>query len=39
VIPTDARWFGVTYQEDAPGVQHNINELVGAGAYPADLWA
>ena len=39
VIPTDARWFGVTYQEDAPGVQNSINELVAAGKYPNNLWA
>jgi hypothetical protein len=39
VISTDARWFGVTYQEDAPGVQNSINELVAAGEYPNNLWA
>jgi len=39
VIPTDARWFGVTYQEDAPGVQNSINDLVAAGKYPNNLWA
>lgn len=39
VIPTSAKWFGVTYKEDAPGVQASINELVASGVYPADLWA
>jgi hypothetical protein len=39
VIPTSAKWFGVTYKEDAPGVQANINALVQAGEYPASLWA
>ena len=38
VIPTLADWFGVTYKEDAPGVQSRINELVASGAYPASLW-
>jgi NDP-sugar pyrophosphorylase family protein len=38
VIPTSADWFGVTYKEDAPGVQTRINELVASGAYPSSLW-
>ena len=38
VIPTSAKWFGVTYKEDAPGVQASINALVAAGEYPANLW-
>ncbi len=39
VIPTSAKWFGVTYKEDAPGVQASINALVAAGEYPSNLWA
>lgn len=39
VIPTSAKWFGVTYKEDAPGVQASINALVASGEYPANLWA
>lgn len=38
VIPTTADWFGVTYKEDAPGVQARINELIASGAYPNALW-
>ena len=38
VIPTSAKWFGVTYKEDAPGVQASINELVTSGEYPSKLW-
>ncbi len=38
VIPTSAQWFGVTYKEDAPGVQASINALVAAGEYPGSLW-
>jgi NDP-sugar pyrophosphorylase family protein len=39
VIPTSAKWFGVTYKEDAPGVQESISALVAAGEYPSNLWA
>lgn len=39
VIPTSAKWFGVTYKEDAPGVQASINALVSSGEYPNNLWA
>ena len=38
VIPTAAQWFGVTYKEDAPGVQAALNELIAKGAYPAKLY-
>ncbi|MBV7531934.1 sugar phosphate nucleotidyltransferase [Chitinophaga sp. sic0106] len=38
VLPTSAQWFGVTYKEDAPGVQASLNELVAKGAYPNNLW-
>jgi NDP-sugar pyrophosphorylase family protein len=39
VIPTSAKWFGVTYKEDAPGVQASINALVSGGEYPNSLWS
>ncbi|HNP23633.1 MAG TPA: sugar phosphate nucleotidyltransferase [Panacibacter sp.] len=39
VVPTDAKWFGVTYKEDAPIVQASIDALVAAHAYPSNLWA
>jgi NDP-sugar pyrophosphorylase family protein len=39
VIPTDAKWFGVTYKEDKPIVQKSISELVNNGTYPSNLWA
>ena len=38
VIGTDAKWFGVTYKEDAPGVKESIDKLVTSGEYPANLW-
>ncbi len=38
VIPTNAKWFGVTYKEDAPGVKASINALVDSKVYPPQLW-
>jgi hypothetical protein len=38
VIPTLAPWFGVTYREDAPIVQRNLNEMIEAKEYPTRLW-
>lgn len=37
VLPTDSRWFGVTYREDKPLVVEAIRKLVDAGEYPANL--
>jgi NDP-sugar pyrophosphorylase family protein len=38
VIPTSAPWFGVTYKEDAPIVQRNLDALIKEETYPARLW-
>ncbi len=38
VIPTAAKWFGVTYKEDKPIVQKSLSELVANGTYPESLW-
>jgi hypothetical protein len=38
IVPTDAKWFGVTYKQDAPIVQEEINKLVASGGYPDNLW-
>ncbi|WP_341840936.1 sugar phosphate nucleotidyltransferase [Chitinophaga caseinilytica] len=38
VIPTSSQWFGVTYKEDAPGVQASLSALVNGGEYPDNLW-
>jgi len=38
VLTSNASWFGVTYQEDKPVVKERINQLVGEGKYPANLW-
>jgi hypothetical protein len=38
VIPTTSLWFGVTYKEDAPFVQQNLEQLIKNGEYPKSLW-
>ena len=38
VIPTNAKWFGVTYKEDAPGVKASIHTLIEDKVYPERLW-
>jgi MobA-like NTP transferase domain len=39
VLPTPARWFGVTYQADRPVVQQCLADLHAQGLYPDRLWA
>ena len=38
VLATTAKWFGVTYKEDKPGVVASVNELIKNGVYPETLW-
>lgn len=38
VIPTTAKWEGVTYKEDKDSVVKAINELIEEGVYPQNLW-
>ena len=38
VLRTDSAWFGVTYKEDKPVVQANIQALIAKGEYPNNLW-
>ena len=38
VVPTDSKWFGVTYKEDKPIVQACIDQLIKDGVYPENLW-
>ncbi|MCX6569612.1 MAG: nucleotidyltransferase [Candidatus Aminicenantes bacterium] len=39
ILPTQERWFGMTYPEDRPAFRTAILGLVGSGVYPRDLWA
>jgi NDP-sugar pyrophosphorylase family protein len=38
VLPTDERWFGITYKEDKPFVEQAVHDLVDQGVYPRSLW-
>lgn len=38
MIPTEAKWFGVTFKEDAQIVKERLLELTAEGAYPSNLW-
>ncbi len=37
VLPTESRWFGVTYREDKQKVVEAISKLVNEGVYPERL--
>lgn len=39
MIPTKAKWFGVTFKEDAAIVKVELQKLVDDGAYPTNLWS
>ncbi|MBQ7136930.1 MAG: nucleotidyltransferase [Bacilli bacterium] len=38
VVPTTAKWFGVTYKEDKPTVVNAIRNMIDSGEYPENLW-
>lgn len=38
VLPTDSRWFGMTYAADLPGVQDAFAAMTAAGAYSNPLY-
>ena len=38
IIPTVAKWYGVTYKEDTDYVKAAIKELIKEGEYPNNLW-
>ena len=38
VLQTTAKWYGVTYLEDKPGVVAKIHEMIESGEYPDGLW-
>ena len=39
ILHSDAKWFGVTYQEDKPIVIQKLKDLIAEGVYPENLWA
>ena len=38
VIPTTARWQGITYKEDKERLVNDIQSLIDKGEYPNNLW-
>lgn len=38
VLQSSDRWYGVTYQEDKPGVVNALKEKHEEGVYPTPLW-
>ena len=38
VIPTNEKWFGVTYRQDRDNVKEQIAALIKKGVYPDNLW-
>ena len=38
IIPTTAKWAGVTYKEDTNSVINFINNLIEKGEYKYNLW-
>lgn len=38
VLPTTAKWIGVTYKEDKESVLNSLNKLMESGEYPHNLW-
>ncbi|MGY4706702.1 nucleotidyltransferase family protein [Candidatus Bipolaricaulota sp. J31] len=38
VLPTEERWFGITYREDLEGARERIAALIRQGVYPEKLW-
>ena len=38
ILTSSDKWFGVTYQEDKPGVVSKFRELKAQGIYPLNLW-
>jgi hypothetical protein len=38
VLPCSAPWFGVTYQDDVPGVKARLAAPHAEGCYPSKLW-
>ena len=39
VLPTDDKWFGVTYKEDKPAVVESFRKLIAEGVYREDLYS
>ena len=38
IIPTEEKWFGITYPQDKPNVISALTQRTDAGIYPNPLW-
>ena len=38
IVPTSAKWYGVTYKEDKESVVNAIRSMIDSGEYPENLW-
>lgn len=38
ILPTEDKWFGVTYKEDKEAVVAAFRDLIAKGVYKEDLW-
>ena len=38
ILPSEDKWFGVTYKQDKEAFVKAINEKIADGMYPKDLW-
>ena len=38
ILPTEDKWFGVTYKEDKEAVVNAFKDLIAKGVYKEDLW-
>ena len=37
-VPTNSKWVGITYKEDAEELKKHVNKLIEDGIYPKNLW-
>lgn len=38
VLPTEEKWFGITYKEDMKIARDTVSKLIQQGVYPDSLW-
>ena len=38
IVPTTAKWYGVTYKDDKEKVVNAIKEMIDKKEYPQNLW-
>ena len=38
ILPTDEKWIGITYQEDAAAARKEFARMAKEGIYPEKLW-